>query len=656
MANSPLIRILLVLLIGGLNSFLLADTEDDRFWRGSVRPLIRKHCASCHNQTDKKGGININDIDFAIGVTLRGELFQNVVRQVEARTMPPDSKPAMTDEEIRQMVDGINMLLEKALAKPDPGEAIMRRLSNREYRYTVMDLTGVDFEARDFFPPDGSGGEGFDNQSRTLFITPLLMERYYAAADSVLSRAWRNPELWQQLVPESYSPGVSERMSVWWNKTILNREVNLDKPVGKALQTLVPFATRSYRRFLTPEEKDQLGFFFREMYLSYWGEEYAYDKAIRETLKSILISPNFIYRAEANYPVSDPYQISGFELATRLSYLLWSSGPDQELLEVAYREDLHDPAVLEKETLRMMQDPRFLRFAESFAGQWLEVEEAMEEPKADPETFPELTEGLRNAMYQEVVQYFYHVFTRSRNLVELLDSDYTFLNEPLAKHYGIEGIDGDEMRAVVLNDRNRGGILGMGAVLAGTSLPFRTSPVLRGKWVLEQILGTPPPPPPPDVPELEAAKKEVHDELDLRALLSLHRAPSSCAGCHQKMDPLGLGLENFDAIGRWRDTYGDTPIDASGVLITGEEFTGPAELKSILCEDREKFARNISRKILSFALGRGVSFTDSPTLDTLTKTLMENEFDSQKFMLTLVNSYPFRYKRSDLPTRYDNDK
>lgn len=327
--------------------------------------------------------------------------------------------------------------------------------------------------------------------------------------------------------------------------------------------------------------------------------------------------------------------------------------PDATLFNVAYREDLHDANVLKRETLRMMADPKFMRFAQSFAGQWLEVEEVLDAPKTDLEKFPELTMPLREAMYNEAVQYFYHVFTQSRNLLELIDSDYTFLNEDLARHYGIEGVKGKHMQAVLLTDRNRGGILGMGAVLTATSLPLRTSPVLRGKWVLEQVLGTPPPPPPPDVPELEAAKEQVKDELDLRALLAQHRSPSACTSCHQKMDPIGLGLENFDAIGRWRDSYGETTkVDASGVLTSGEAFTGPAQLKQILCEEREKFARNISRKMLSFALGRGVDFKDSPTMEQLTKALLENEFDSQSFMLALVNSFPFRYKKSDTKDRY----
>jgi hypothetical protein len=634
-----------------LDSF--ADTPEDKYFHMTARPVIQKHCSACHNEVDKKAGLNLADVYFAIGVTRQGETFQNVVREVETGNMPPAGKPRLSAEEMDQLLTGIRTLLGNALAQPDPGQSIMRRLSHREYRYTMLDLMGVDFDAQYYFPSEGSGGEGFDNQGRVLFITPLTMERYYEAADSILRQVRKDPVLWTKLVPETYHPGLGQRLSFWWNKVVRKQEIMPEAGIAVANRQLYAFATRAYRRFLSEGEKAQLTGFFTRVYRDQWKEEEGFERALIETMKSILVSPNFLYRYEANLPLEKPYQLSNFELATRLSYLLWSSMPDETLINVAYREDLHDPKILTRETRRMMADPKFMRFAESFAGQWLEVEQVLKAPKTDLEKFPELTVSLREAMYQEAVQYFYYVFTQSRNLLELIDSDYTFLNEDLARHYGIEGVKGKQMQPVLLTDRRRGGILGMGAVLTATSLPLRTSPVLRGKWVLEQVLGTPPPPPPPDVPELEAAKGKVKNELDLRALLAQHRAPSSCSGCHQKMDPIGLGLENFDAIGRWRDSYGgNTKVDAAGVLVSGQAFEGPGELKQILCEDREKFARNISRKLISFALGRGVDFKDSPTLDQLTQNLLDNEFDSQHFMLTLVNSFPFRYKRSDTKDRY----
>lgn len=632
---------------------LSAKTPEDEYFHENVRPMLQTYCSSCHNEVDKKAGLNLADIYFAIGVIRRGETFQKVIEVVEDGSMPPAGKPRLTAAETDKMLNGIRTMLGNALSKPDPGDAVMRRLSHREFQYTIEDLIGVSFDAKHFFPSEGSGGEGFDNQSRVLFITPLMMERYYEAADSILRQAYRNETTWQAIVPDSYRPGLTQRFGYWWKEVVQKDQPAFKKPRLAAEAILYPFATKAYRRFLSEDEKEKLSSFFQLVYRDTWRDADGFDRAILETLKTVLVSPNFLYRYESNLPMEDPYLISNFELATRLSYLLWSSMPDQELLNVAYREDLHDKKILERETLRMMADPKFKRFAQAFSGQWLEVEEVLFEPKTDLDKFPELTIALREAMYNEAVQYFYYVFTQSRNLLELIDSDYTMLNETLAEHYGIEGVTGSQMRPVLLPDRTRGGILGMGAVLTATSLPLRTSPVLRGKWVLEQILGTPPPPPPPDVPELEAAKDAIHDELDLRALLGQHRAPSTCAGCHQKMDPLGLGLENFDAIGRWRNTYGgDKQLDASGVLVSGESFNGPGELKAILCEDREKFAKNISRKLLSYSLGRGVGFKDSPSIEALTNSLLENEFDSQSFMLALVNSFPFRHKRSDMKDRY----
>lgn len=630
-----------------------ADTPEDKYYHRNVRTVLQKHCASCHNEVDKKAGINLADFYFAVSVIRRGELFQKVIEEVESGNMPPAGKPSLTPVEMDSMLVGLRTMLGKALAEPDPGEAVMRRLSHREYTYTIQDLVGVTFNARDYFPSEGSGGEGFDNQSRVLFITPLMMERYYEAADSILRQAKQAPEVWQKIIPQTYKPGLGFRWGVWWKETLMGGEASFRKPLGIAEKIILPFATRAYRRFLTSEEEDQLLGFFKEIYRDEWRNQDGFEKAVATTLKVVMVSPNFLYRHEANLPFDKPYKLSNFELASRLSYLLWSSMPDEQLFQTAYREDLHDPKVLNRETLRMMSDPRFMRFAEAFAGQWLGVEEMVNEPKTDLEKFPELTPALRKAMHKEVVQYFYHVFTQSNNLLELIDSDYTFLNEDLAKHYGISGVQGQAMRAVQLPDRNRGGVLGMGAVLTSTSLPLRTSPVIRGKWVLEQLLGTPPPPPPPDVPELEAAKENVKDELDLRALLAQHRSPSACTSCHQKMDPIGLGLENFDAIGRWRENYAEAvAVDASGVLTTGQRFQGPAELKNILCEEQTKFAKTLSRKLLSYALGRGVGFKDTPALESLKNSLLDNEFNSQQFMLALVNSFHFRHKRSDMKDRY----
>jgi hypothetical protein len=254
-------------------------------------------------------------------------------------------------------------------------------------------------------------------------------------------------------------------------------------------------------------------------------------------------------------------------------------------------------------------------------------------------------------MYQETVEYFHHVMTESKNFLDLINSDYTFLNEALAKHYSIGGVTGDDFRKVTLQDRNRGGVIGMGSILVTTSLPLRTSPVKRGQFVLEELLGTPAPPPPPDageLPEGEAAAENV----SIRDLLVFHRSKPSCAGCHEKMDPIGFGMENFDAVGRWRTAYGDKPIIAWDTLSSGETFNGPAELKKILLSKNALFARVLSEKMFTYALGRNVEFTDELYLQALIKNLMENEFNTELFVLELVSSYPFRYAINDPLEKY----
>jgi hypothetical protein len=295
----------------------------------------------------------------------------------------------------------------------------------------------------------------------------------------------------------------------------------------------------------------------------------------------------------------------------------------------------------------MLNDPKARNFSESFSTQWFGINQFRETSPLDPVRFPELTPSLRDAMYQEVVEYFYYVLNSSRNFLDLIDSDYTFLNEELAKHYGIEGVMGPEMRKVIMKDRTRGGVLSMGSILASTSMPLRTSPVLRGKWVLEEILGTPPPPPPPDAGQLPETAVN-HKNASIRDLLAAHRAQPTCAGCHQKMDPIGFGLENYDPAGRWRSKYGEMKfINASDVLPSGEAFSGPEELKKVLRSKEDEFARNLSEKMFIYATGRNVGFTDELFIQRLVKNLKTNRFNPEKFIIELVQLESFRYKVND---------
>ena len=320
--------------------------------------------------------------------------------------------------------------------------------------------------------------------------------------------------------------------------------------------------------------------------------------------------------------------------------------PTRELSDLADAGRLHEPEVLELQVRRMLADPKSRAMAEDFAGQWLRVGSLADLAEPDKRLFPEYTPELRDAMVEEAVSFFHAILREDRPVLELLDSYYTYLNEPLAKHYGIEGVTGPEFRRVELKDRRRGGVLGMAAVLTLTSYPRRTSPVLRGKWVLEELLGTPPPPPPAMVKSLPTDDR-IRNGLTFRQRLEQHRKKAECASCHARLDPLGFGLENFDVLGRWRDQVQQKPVDASGKLTTGEEFAGPVALKTILVETkRELFVRNLVERMLSYALRRGVEYYDAPAVKQIMAELEAKDYRGATLVAAVVESFPFQYRRN----------
>src|SRR5690606_39182759 len=395
------------------------------------------------------------------------------------------------------LVQGIDSVLQSSLKEHKPGHIVIRRLSHSEYQYTVQDLLGVEFDAKRYFPSDASGGGGFDNQGGALYITPLKFERYYDAADAIVQKVYEDEEKWKKVVPFDYQQTWWQRLANWVKSVFSDTYSEVNPPHLAAQKVMMPFATKAYRRFLKEDEKARLMDLFTDVYLQSDTLENPrrFNESIAQVFKSILVSPHFLYRAEEEPPVSGPYPLSNFELATRLSYFLWSSMPDQELFSLAYLGKLQDTTVLEAQVRRMLADPRAKRFAESFSTQWLGVSKLVDSQQiVDPEEFPEFDIAIRKALYRETVEYFYYVLTGSKNMLELINSNYTFVNEELAKYYGIKGVEGQDFRKVDVTDKARGGVLGMAGVLTTTSLPTRTSPVLRGKWVMEQILGISPPP------------------------------------------------------------------------------------------------------------------------------------------------------------------
>jgi hypothetical protein len=372
-----------------------------------------------------------------------------------------------------------------------------------------------------------------------------------------------------------------------------------------------------------------------------------FEHGIKWALEAVLVSPKFLFRVEQE-PTGTPGQlvrISDLELASRLSFFLWSSIPDEELLKAAEEGRLKQPAVLTQQVKRMLADPRAASLVANFGGQWLWLRNLRAaSPNAD--LFPDFDDNLRQALQKETELFLADQLRGDRSVVELLTADYTFLNERLARHYGIPNIYGSHFRRVSYPDDRRAGLLGQGSVLTVTAYPNRTSPVVRGRWLLENLLGAPPPPPPPNVPALRE-NGEGEKPTTVRERLEAHRQNPACASCHAQMDPIGFALENFDAIGRWRtvDAEAKTPIDASGMLIDGQKFNGPAEFRRLLLERRDDFLATVTEKLLTYGLGRGVEYFDLPVVRQILRDAATHDNKWSVIVQGIVQSAPFQHRQ-----------
>ena len=408
-----------------------------------------------------------------------------------------------------------------------------------------------------------------------------------------------------------------------------------------ARQILSTLARRAYRRPVDGTDLEELVAFYDEGRTS--G---GFEVGIERALRALLVSPNFLFRVVPDPPgiaPGTPYRLTDLELASRISFFLWSSVPDDELLEAAAHGQLQDPAVVESQVRRMLADPRSEALAKNFAGQWLRLRNISGALPSDV-IFPDFGESLREDFVRETELFFDSIMREDRSVTELLTADHTFLNERLAKHYDITGVYGSDFRRVTLVDPNRRGLLGQGSILTVTSYPDRTSPVGRGKWVLENVLGTPPPAPPANVPELEP-DADSGKVLAMRERMEQHRANPVCASCHRIMDPLGLALENFDAVGRWRAHMpGGSAIDASGAMPDGTRFDGPAGLRGLLVRNPEQFATVVTEKLLTYALGRGVEYHDAPAVRQITRGAAADEYGLASLVVGVVKSTPFQMR------------
>ncbi len=409
-----------------------------------------------------------------------------------------------------------------------------------------------------------------------------------------------------------------------------------------ARRIIEPLVHRAYRRPAMKSEVDELLSLIRMAQ----NRGDTFENGVRVALTAILVNPNFLFRIERDPAgAGSIHRISDIELASRLSYFLWSSMPDDEMLTLAEQDRLHLPEILHAQMKRLLDDPRSRALVDNFGGQWLQFRN-LDVLQPDPHKFPEFDAGLREAMRTETELFFAAIIHEDRSILDFLDGRFTYLNERLAKHYGIdEGTPfGPEFRRVELDGAERSGVLTQASVLTVSSYPTRTSPVIRGKWVLENLLDTPPPPPPPDVPPLNEAA--VGTTASLREQLEKHRSNAVCAGCHARMDPIGFGLENYDAIGRYRTTDGKFLIDSSGTLPNGKSFAGAAELKTILRNDPQNFTRALSAKLLTYALGRGLEAYDRAAIATIMNRVQQNDYRFSALVQAIVDSVPFQMRRT----------
>jgi hypothetical protein len=584
-------------------------------FKQDVLPLLERYCTKCHGGMRPRAGVAFDRFKDEESAISNRTLWEKVTDNLRSGDMPPPAKPRPTPAELERLNTWLDAAVFRSDCKgpKDPGRVTIRRLNRAEYNNTIHDLVGISFQPANDFPADDVG-YGFDNIGDVLSMPPLLMEKYLAAAEKIVEKAFQSPEV---------------------RKRILIRD---GKDEEAARQILRVFATRAYRRPVSDEELQRL---LKLVDLARKNGD-NFETGIQLALQAVLVSPHFLFRVELDFPRREmgTHLINEFELASRLSYFLWSSMPDDELFRLAQDRQLRKPGILEEQVRRLLKNERSRALVDNFASQWLQTRN-LKTFVPDPELFPTFDESLRQAMQQETDRFFLHIVRADLSILEFLDADYTFLNERLARHYGIPGVKGPEFRKVSLAGTPRGGILTQASVLTVTSNPTRTSPVKRGKWILENILNTPPPPPPPGVEELKEGK-EVELKGSLRQRMEQHRANTSCASCHQRMDPLGFGFENFDAIGAWRTREGKHAIDPSGTLPNGQTFKGPVELKAILKTRQEAFARCLAEKMLTYALGRGVERSDRCAVDEIAGNLARNDHRFSALVIEIVKSDPFQ--------------
>lgn len=605
-----------------------------------VRPILEAKCLSCHSGDESEGEFDLKAVVTAERPIDHAAVWDRVAGRVRLNEMPPAGSPGLSEPEkgmLYQWFDSrpgrdlCDQLAGDETKSWYQGRVMSRRITNAEYDRMVAALLGVDLRPARNFPADGAGGEGFDTTGDTLFTSPIHLERYLAAAEEVV-----------EAVVTEEPPAEGSPLRAGWARCV---GAGFEPTAERLRERIAAFATAAWRRPLQAEELDRL----MKLATEATGQQDARPlDGLREAMKATLVSPNFLFLVETSTAGTGVHPLTGRQLAARLAVFLWSSLPDDELLRLADAGQLQDEAVLREQARRMLGDPRSRGLAEEFGLQWLELRNFSQRVAPDRETFPEFETGLAADFREEVIRVVHRVFAEAGSLLELIDAPQTPLNARLAAHYGVPwpadtAASPDGWQTVALPDRRRGGVVTTAAVLAGTSYPKRTSPVLRGQWVLGQVLGGRVPPPPPGVPPLEEAHGGDEPKT-LRQRLEAHRANPTCASCHDRMDPIGFGLENYDVLGRWRSEDAGQPVDASGALPPGGPFNGPEELKQRLLDRRDEFIKHITRKLLGYALGRQLDEFDQCVVDRAVEKITAADYRATLLVEEIVVSHPFRHR------------
>ena len=587
-----------------------------------ILPIMEARCVGCHRGDKIEGEFDLAKYADPQAAMEAGDAWERVAKRIRLNEMPPQGSPGLNDEQkgnFHRWVDSrpnrdlCNQLASEETQSWYQGTVMSRRLTQTEYRNAILDLTGQRLDPNEEPPSDGAGGEGFDTVGDALFTSTIHLESYLTSADRVVEAACST-------LP---NPLIS---------------VDLIADIASARSIVSQFARRAWRRPVTQEELDRL------MSLCEKSMDQGVDLslAIRQSLKGVLVSPHFLFVVEVEPEASGVQRLSPHQLATRLALLIWSSVPDDELLQLADSSSIYDEVVLRAQVRRMLADPRSRAIGENFGLQWLGLR-GFAQVKPDESIFPEYQPELAADLREEAVLYVSEIFRKDRPLTELISSNSIYINGRLASFYSMDLPHDAPWQSVAVSDGRRGGVITMASVLTSSSYPRRTSPVLRGRWILDELLGSPVPPPPPNVPALEESSHNDANQT-MRQRLEIHRQKAECASCHDRMDPLGFGLENYDGIGRWRDSENGLAIDSAGKLPSGDQFSGPTELKSVLMKRSSEFQQHFIRKLLGFALGRSLNKFDACIVETCMKKLNENEMRSQILLEEIALSYPFQHR------------